>query len=717
MKRIFLLPAFAFISSSAWSQQDTSQLDPVEVRATRASKTAPFTKTNLSKKEIEKINLGQDLPFLLNQTPSVIINSDAGNGVGYTGMRIRGSDGTRINVTMNGIPYNDPESHGSFFVNLPDLASSMNSIQIQRGVGTSSNGAGAFGASVNISTNEIRKDAYGEFNNSYGSFNTWKNTVKVGSGLINDHFTVDARFSRITSDGFIDRASSNLRSLYLSTAYLTEKSSLRFNLIKGAEKTYQAWNGILREDLYKSRTANSAGTAKPGEPYDNETDNYNQDHYQLYFNHQFNDRLSLNTALFLTRGIGYYEQYRTGEWFSDFGLPNFTQGGNTLENTDLVRQLFLDNYYYGNVFSLLYKHKNTQLTVGGAYTRYDGKHYGKVPWAAYGVPKDYKYYDLDALKTDLNVYTKWQQQLTDRLQSFVDIQYRTVRHDINGFRKNPSVHRDNTYKFFNPKAGLSYQHNNWNGYGSFSIGNKEPNRDDFEAGLTEQPKHETLYDVELGIEKKERSYFYGATFYYMNYKNQLVLTGALNDVGAQTRTNIPKSYRLGVELQGSVSLAKWISVSGNLALSENKIKRIDQFFTEYDINFEEIGQVKNNYEKPDISFSPSIIGGATVSILPLKNAEITLPAKYVGRQYLDNTGDKNRRLNDYFVQDMLVTYTVKNKFAKETVFVFQINNLFDKKYEPNGATYPYIYNGMMQHEVYLFPMAGINFMGGINIKL
>ncbi len=716
MKRI-LLTAFIFTSINTMAQQDTAQLDPVEVRATRASVTAPFTKTNITKKEIEKINLGQDLPFLLNQTPSVVVSSDAGNGVGYTGMRIRGSDGTRINITMNGIPYNDAESHGSFFVNLPDLASSVNSIQIQRGVGTSSNGAGAFGASVNISTNELRKEAYGEFNNSYGSFNTWKNTVKAGSGLINDHFTVDARVSRISTDGFIDRAFSDLKSLFLSAAYISDRSSIRFNLIKGSEKTYQAWNGILKADLALSRTANSAGTAKPGEPYDNETDNYKQDHYQLFFNHAFSDKFSFNTAVFLTRGIGYYEQYRSQEKYSSFGLPDFSLNGNVLETTDLVRQLWLDNYYYGNVFSFNYKQKNTQVTLGGAYTRYDGDHYGKIIWAGAGIPKDYTWYDLKALKTDFNVYAKWEQQLSPQFLSFVDLQYRTVRHDINGFRNNRGVMRDNTYHFFNPKAGIRFTKNDWSAYTSFSVGNKEPNRDDFEAGLSQQPKHETLYDVELGLEKKGRNYQYAATVYYMNYKNQLVLTGQLNDVGAQTRANIPKSYRLGLEVQAGINLAQWINISANLALSENKINRIDEFLTELDASYEFIGQVKNTYTKSNISFSPSVVGGATLTVIPYKNAELALPAKYVSRQYLDNTNNKERSLNAYYVQDLRASYTLKKVLMKEITFSFQLNNLLDKKYEPNGATYPYIYAGQVQNEVYLYPMAGINWMAGINISL
>ncbi len=396
-------------------------LTPVEVRAIRASENAPFTKTNLSKKEIAKVNLGQDIPFLLNQTPSVVINSDAGNGVGYTGIRIRGTDATRINVTLNGIPYNDAESQGTFFVNLPDFGSSVNSIQIQRGAGTSSNGAGAFGASINMSTNEVNKEAFAEINNTYGSFNTWKNTIKVGSGLLNDHFTVDARLSNISSNGFIDRAKTNLKSFYLSTAYLSNKTSLRLNIFSGKEKTYQAWNGISEADLKSgNRTINYAGMEKPGTPYDNETDNYTQTHYQLFFTQQLNKDISFNTALFLTRGKGYYEQYKADKKFVDYGLSNLIIGSTTITRSDFIRQLWLDNDYYGNIFSLQYKKNNTQLIVGGAFTRYDGEHYGKLVWASNGgLPEpNYKWYDHDAVKNDFNIYTKWQQNFSTHWNLF-----------------------------------------------------------------------------------------------------------------------------------------------------------------------------------------------------------------------------------------------------------------------------------------------------------
>lgn len=699
-------------------------LEPLEIKSLRASEKAPFAKTNVTARELTKNNIGPDLPFLLNQTPSVVINSDAGNGIGYTGLRIRGSDGTRINVTINGIPYNDPESQGSFFVDLPDIASSVNSIQIQRGVGTSSNGAGAFGASLNLSTNEFNEKAYGEINNSYGSFNSWKNTVKAGTGLIDGHFTVDARLSRISSDGYIDRASADMRSLYLSTAYINKKSTLRFNFITGKEKTYQAWNGVPESMLATNRTYNSAGTEKPGEPYANETDNYLQEHYQLFFNHSFNDNLSFNTAFFLSNGKGYYEQYKgvaaeteagstSGTAFVNYGLQNPVFGNDTLTNTELVRQLWLDNSYYGQIFSLQYKKNSDQLTLGGGWNRYDGKHFGSIIWAEMGIPKDYRWYNLNALKTDVNIYTKWQRALSRHLELYADIQYRKVHYIMNGFRDNPTVFVTRNFNFINPKAGITYSLNSLQAFFSYALGNKEPNRDDFEAGIARQPKHEALHDFELGLEKRTNRYSFGVTGYYMLYKNQLILTGQINDVGAYTRVNVPNSYRAGVELQGKANLSSWINAAANLTLSKNKIKNADEYLDDYDNG----GQILINHKNTDISFSPSVISGATVNLLPLKNGEISLLSKYVSRQYLDNTGDISRSLRRYFVEDVRFTYTIKNKWFNECSLIASIYNVFNKKYEANGYTFSYVYSGKTTTENYYFPMAGTNFMVGINIKL
>ena len=688
-------------------------MQPVEVRAIRAGEKAPFTKTNISKKDIAKLNLGQDLPFILNQTPSVVIHSDAGNGVGYTGIRIRGSDATRINMTINGIPYNDAESQGLFFVNLPDLASSVNNIQIQRGVGTSSNGAGAFGATINFSTNEVNTDPYGEINNSYGSFNTWKHTVKLGSGLINDHFTVDARLSKISSDGYIDRASTDLKSFFVSGAYLNEKTSVRLNILSGSEKTYQAWYGVIESDLKTNRTVNYAGMEKLNEPYKDETDNYQQHHYQLFINHEVNNRFTLNTALFLTRGKGYYEQYKAQQDYAAYGLPDFIHHGDTMFQTDLIRRLWLDNYFYGQIFSAQYKSTNDQLTVGGGWNRYDGNHYGNIIWAQAGIPGNYRWYDLDAYKTDVNIYTKYQRKIADRFDAFADVQYRRVLYNLGGFRNNPTLQIRNVYNFINPKFGITYSANEYQAYASYSRGNKEPNRDDFEAGYTEQPKAERLDDVELGIEKTSPVYHWAATVFYMNYKNQLVLTGKVNDVGAYVRTNIPKSYRFGLELQGSARITDWLSGSANITWSRNRINNFTEFYDDYDNG----GQKSVAYRSTDISFSPALTGAGTLTIMPVKNAEINVLGKYVGKQYLDNTSNNDRSLQAFYVQDLRFSYTLRRFIFKESNLVFMVNNVFDKKYEPNGYTFSYLAGGAVTTENYYYPMAGVNFMAALNIRL
>ncbi|MEO8414641.1 MAG: TonB-dependent receptor plug domain-containing protein [Ginsengibacter sp.] len=693
---------------------DTLMLENIEVTSIRAADKAPFTKTNITKKEIEKLNLGQDLPFVLNQLPSVVVNSDAGNGIGYTGIRIRGSDASRVNVTLNGIPYNDAESQGTYFVDLPDIVSSVNSIQVQRGVGTSSNGAGAFGATINLSTNEVNKKKYAELNNSYGSFNSWKNTIKLGTGLLGNHFTLDGRVSAISSDGYIDRAASSLKSFFVSAAYINIKSSLRLNILSGKEKTYQAWYGIPESYLDSNRRYNPAGTEKPGSPYSNETDNYTQAHYQLFYNRKINAHFSFNTALFLTRGKGYYEEYRADQSFNDYGLPGYTNGGDTLTATDLIRRLWLDNYFYGGIFSLQLQKNKSHVIFGGGWDEYDGKHYDIVTWAQVGFPKDYTYSSLPAMKQDVNLYGKLLQTFGGGVSGFADIQGRLVHYNIKGFQSNPAIRINKQYTFFNPKVGISFNKNNFQAYLSYSVGAKEPNRDDFEAGLNQLPKPEILYDLELGAEKKNTDFTYGATFYYMNYHNQLVSTGKINDVGAYTRTNAPESYRLGIELQAGQKFAKWIDASGNISFSSNKIKN----FTEYVDDYDNGGQVVYQYHNTDISFSPDAIGSATLNIIPVVNSEMSLQAKYVGRQFLDNTSHISRSIDPYYVQNIKMSYSLSSKnFFKGINFIFQVNNLFNKKYESNGYTYDYFSGGELAVENYYFPMAGTNFLAAINIKL
>ncbi|MBP6431092.1 MAG: TonB-dependent receptor plug domain-containing protein [Ferruginibacter sp.] len=719
MKYVMTILALGILCAKAQNKDknfnDTTYLQPVEVAAIRAADKSPFAKTNLNKETIEKNNLGQDLPFLLNQVPSVVINSDAGNGVGYTGIRVRGTDASRINVTLNGIPYNDAESQGTFFVDLPDFASSVNSIQVQRGVGTSSNGVGAFGASVNLSTNELNKTKYAEINNSYGSFNTLKNTVKFGSGILGKYFTIDGRVSNIKSDGYIDRATSDLTSAYFSGAFTNAKTSLRLNIFTGKEKTYQAWNGVAEAFLKTNRTYNPSGTERIGTPYENETDNYTQTHYQLFYNQKLNSYWTSNVAIFLTKGKGYYEQYKADRELSSFGLPNYNNGSTTITNTDIVRQLWLDNDFYGSIFSAQYKKNKTQLTLGGGYTKYDGQHFGEIIWAATqaAVPKNYRWYDLPATKKDVNFYSKWTQQINNYWQSFVDIQYRNVNYNINGFRDNPTLKIGAKYNFLNPKIGVTYNRNSWQWYVSYARAAKEPNRDDFEAGLAQQPKAEYLNDFEMGIERKKPTYNYGATIYYMQYKNQLVLTGKINDVGAYTRTNIPNSYRMGIELQGGYVITKKINIAANFTISDNKVKNFTEFIDDYDNG----AQQTKLYNKSTIAFSPSMVAGSTIAITPFKNATINLLSKYVGKQYMDNTANNARSLKAFFVQDVNLNYSLQGKVLKNTQFIVQLNNVFNKKYEPNGYTFSYIYGGAITTENFYFPMAGFNVMVGVNVRL
>ena len=715
-------------------------LDPVEITAIRAGDKAPFTKVNLGSGQIAKLNNGQDLPYILDQTPSVVVNSDAGNGIGYTGISIRGTDASRINMTLNGLPYNDAESQGIYFVDLPDFASSTNSIQVQRGVGTSSNGAGAFGASMNFSTNVFQPAPYAEFNNSYGSFNSWKNTLKAGSGLIGGHFTVDMRLSRISSDGYIDRATSDLKSAFFSTAYISKKTSIRFNLITGSEKTYQAWNGVPQAKLYGDSAALQQeylnNTGYPGAPYNtpgdsvnlfdskrrtynyftyqNQTDNYRQDHYQLFFNHEISPAISTNIAAFLTRGKGYYEEYINGANYADYGLPNPVIADTTLTGTDLIRQRWLDNYFYGGIYSLQYNSKTTNLTLGGGWTEYDGKHYGNVIWAARGgVPPDYQYYNVPAKKTDFNVYTKWQQQLGEKFSSFIDLQYRQVNYHIDGYDNNPSINLFKHYNFFNPKAGISYNNGPLQAYFSFARATHEPNRDDFEAGVTEQPTPETLNDFELGLNKKTPVYNWGITGYYMLYQNELVLTGKINDVGEYTRTNTPHSWRLGLEMQGGIKPAAWIQVSGNLTISQNKISDYTSYVDDYDNG----GQKSTTYKKTDMALSPAVIAAAMISFYPVSVLEISLPAKFVGDSYLDNTQSSERKIADYYVQQIRIIYSPKLKSPGEINFAFYLNNVFNKKYEATGYTYGYYSGGALVNENFLFPQAGTNFIFAVNFKI
>jgi iron complex outermembrane receptor protein len=716
---LFFFPLMAQQTAKSIVKRDSSNkytdsirsLPPLEIRSIRLSEQAPFAKTNISKAQIALNNVGQDLPFLLENTPSVVVHADAGIGVGYTGIRIRGTDATRINFTLNGIPYNDAESMGTFFVNIPDFGSSVNSIQIQRGVGTSTNGAGAFGASVNLMTNEYNPTSYLSLQNTTGSFNSFKNNLVFGSGLIDNKFTIDGRVSSIRSDGFIDRANSDLKSFFLSTTYWGEKSSLRLNVFSGKEKTYQAWYGVPEEFLKTNRTYNPAGTEKAGEPYDNQTDNYTQTHYQLFYNKNINSQWKWNTAFYLTTGKGYYEEYKAGVDFLEY---NIDVTGKTNIPADLVRRRWLDNNFYGQIAALSYVDSLNDLTIGGGWSVYNGLHFGTLPYLDLRfAPADYRYYDNDAIKREMNSYVKWERKLTKRFKSFIDLQYRFVNHEMNGFTKNTDLEIERKFNFFNPKMGLTYQSKNIFYYTSIAVANKEPNRDDFEASATDQPRSEQLVDLETGFEFKRPKYAINANVYYMNYKDQLVLTGKINDVGAYTRTNVPKSYRAGLELQFKYSFNKYFNSSYSITYSQNKIEA----FTEYIDDYDQFKQVAIQHKNTNIALSPSLITNRTFNWKPNDKLSVFWTTKYTSEQFLDNTQNKDRKLDAFFINDLNAQWTVMNKRKFTMLLQVYANNVLDVQYAPNGYTFSYIYDRTLTTSNNFYPMAGRNYWISLKIDI
>lgn len=725
-------------------------LTPIEVRAVRADADAPFAKTEISGRSLQKENLGQDLPFLLQYTPSAVVTSDAGAGVGYTGLRIRGTDNTRVNVTLNGIPVNDAESQGTYFVDLPDLASSTTSIQIQRGIGSSTNGPGAFGGTLSVANLGIYEQPGAEGSISYGSFNTQKYTVQAGTGYIHDKFALQVRLSQITSNGFIDRSGSDLKSFQINGAWrISDKTTIQGMVLQGIETTHQAWNGIPEEKLRGNDSAllahyyNNVGSlyfsaadsanlfaSNPRKynvfTYDNQIDHYRQNYYQLFADHHFSPAVTGHVGLFLTRGLGYYEEYKQEQSYSSYGLQPFTtEAGDTIRHTDLTRQLWLDNYYYGAVYSLLWDAtKKTKLSLGGAATQYIGNHYGYILWSQYGgMPEHYRWYKLDAQKNDFNLYAKAEQRIGTSMLLYGDVQWRGIGYFMNGFRNNPDLHPAVTYNFFNPKVGFTYflphtplMHQKL--YASFAAASHEPNRDDFEASPNDLPKPERLYDGEAGYERVTDEYSIAVNAYYMHYKDQLVLTGKVNDVGAYTRTNVPNSYRAGIELQGAVKASDWISLHANATFSQNRIKD----FVEYVDNYDNGVQEAYNHGTSEIAFSPSCIAAGGITLTPFyhtakgKAFSIELLEKYVGKQYLDNTTNEGRKINPYALLDLRFHYSPQLAPFRNIGFTLMLNNVLNKEYESNGYTYSYIYGGMSTTQNFYYPQAGFNWLLGVNLK-
>ncbi len=735
-----------------------TDLNDVNILGTRAGNNSPTVSQTLKKEELNKNNLGQDIPFLLDNTPSVVVTSDAGAGVGYTGIRIRGSDNTRVNVTLNGIPVNDGESQGVYWVDLPDVVSSAQSVQIQRGVGSSTNGPGAFGGTISMQTQTPSQKAFGEAAVSGGSFNTLKLTGKAGTG-IHKGFFAEGSASYITSDGYIDRASSRLNSWFAQTGWWSGPTLIKLLYFGGREKTYQAWNGVPEDSLKTNRTFNDLGTdyGQHFPPYKNQTDNYSQDYVQLLFSQQLPQSLYLNLAGFATYGRGYYEEFKAGTDFLNY-FPNYNTAS---VYTDLARQKWLRNVFYGGTFSLNYANHGFDVTLGGLLGQFNGKHYGKVVWAQEikNWDKNRHYYDGRVIKNDFNVYLKFNYELKQRVNFYVDVQYRYVNHNTHGIDDDLSAYSINkTWHFINPKAGVLYKIKHLHHvYASFALANREPNRDDLMAATAAKPvKPETLYDVEAGYKFLNGSYPLALNIYYMHYKDQLVLTGRLNDVGNPIKENVAQSYRAGAELSGSFRFFKAsrqksprqdvleemlvtdgyagsqrmvFAINYAFTYSINKIKAFDEYIYTYDENYSPVDSLTiiTTHKNSNISFSPSIIASLELVAYPLKGLSISLMNKAVSKQYLDNTSNEKRKIPAFYYSNINISYSLPlNKPGKEITLKLLLNNIFNHLYVSNGYTYserytypdgsggnaldgPYTYN-------YYYPQAGFNWLAGINVR-
>lgn len=695
-------------------------LRAAEVTALRAGDRAPFAKTLVTRDAIDRINTGIDLPFLLELQPSVVSTSDAGTGIGYTYMRIRGSDATRTNITVNGVPFNDPESQGAFLVNMPDLASSAEDIEIQRGVGTSTNGPAAFGASINVRTTAVRREPWALLSATGGSFNTQRFSASAGTGLIDDRFSFDMRLSSITSDGYIDRASADLKSYFMQGAWIGKGRSLRFITFRGKEITYQAWGGVPRDLIATDRTYN-------GYAYDNEVDNYDQTHYQLIFDQQLSANATLNITGYRILGQGYFEQFREGDELFTYGIVPAVINGDTITTTDLVRRRWLDNVLTGVNINTEIKSGAHRLVIGGSFNEARGAHFGEVIWARFAGDTDIRdrYYDNDASKSDASAFAKLTYAINARMDLYGDVQVRRVQHTLLGFNNElENITQRAEFTFFNPKAGLLWRvREGGKAYASFAVANREPNREDLQETTPDsRPNSERLFDYELGYEQRAGRFSTGINLYYMDYTDQLVLTGELNDVGAALRTNVGRSYRAGAELMLAAQLTKCLIWRANATLSTNKVRGFTEFVDAYDADFNWIGQVETTYTTADLPFSPNAIASSELGVRlwdkPSKGrAELTLVTKYVGRQFLDNTSSPDRMLEAYVVNDARANITLLGlKGAKSIDFNLTVRNVLSTLYESNGWVYSYVLDGVRQQDVGLFPQAPINVLGGVSVR-
>jgi len=704
--------------------------EEVIVQAVRAGTNTPMAFTNVEVQDIRKQNSGQDIPFLLSMTPSLVETSEAGNGIGYTNLRIRGSDASRINVTIDGIPLNDPESQQVFWVDMPDLASSVDNIQIQRGVGTSSNGAGAFGASVNIQTKNVHNEPFAEINSSAGSFMTFKNSLAAGTGLLAERFAFQMRYSDIRSEGFIDRTGSEHKSAFFSGTYRTARSMLKANIIYGNEHTGIGWWGVpvemLQSDYKMNRTFNPAGhyETETGtfEIYDNESDNYIQTHYQLIHSLRISDFLNLSSALHYTRGKGYYEEYKDDRDLADYGLSPVTIGVEEFTESDLIRRKWMANDFYGLVWSLNYRKDRIEATAGGGLNNYAGDHYGRIIWMQYpgNVPVNYQWYLNDGNKGEFSIYGKINYSLSDKISLFTDLQYRYIRYKMSGSDDDlKNISQEHVFNFFNPKAGLFFSlSQNQDAYFSLSVANREPTRTDFkeasgDPGAT--PQKETLYDAEAGYSFRSMNYSAGINLYCMFYKDQLVPTGELSSTGYSIMTNVENSYRTGAELSARLNPVKLIEWRLNTTLSSNKIVDFVEYYIDYNTSDWSEEYQSKSLGNTDIAYSPSLIASSDLNIKILKNTGIHFISKYVGRQYFDNTMSNERMIDPYFVNNLRIDFEPVIPKMKGAQFQLLVNNIFNNMYESNAYGGNWYEDGEEKTWAYYFPQAGINFMVRIGL--
>lgn len=734
--------AMAQVGKTKELTDTTRRIQDVEgiiVNGLRA-KDAP-NNTLVSKKTLNAKNFGQDMPTLLEFTPSVVTTSDAGAGVGYSGLRIRGVDASRINVTINGVPVNDPESHDVYWVNMPDLVGSVENIQVQRGVGSSTNGAAAFGASVNIKTNNLRTEPYSRIDLSGGSFGTLRGTLSAGTGLLNKRFSLDARVSEIRSDGYLDRATSNLKSMGLTATYLTEKSVWKAVVLTGQERTYQAWYGTpesryrgdslgmldyaARNGLSAEETTNllTSGRTYNYYTYAGQVDNYNQDNYQLHFIHQLSAQLNFNAAAHYTYGRGYYEEYRNSDDLADYGLNPVVMGGDSIFNTDLIRRRWLDNHFVGVIYGLNYQYNSRlKFTLGGAANRYAGAHFGELIWAQFASNSQIydRYYDNNALKSEVSSYLKTNYQ-KNGLDLTLDLQYRGIAYQFLGVDQVSGVLTDVTqnvnYHFFNPKVSFAKNMGAHNLFGSFGIANREPVRRDFrESTPANRPLSERMFDTELAYRFEKGKLNIQTNLFLMYYQNQLVLTGQINDVGGYTRTNVDKSYRAGLEMEFAYQFLSKLRLQAATSLSQNKVLNFVEFVDVYLDDAPYYTQIQIEHGTTDLAFSPNFIQTLGLQYAPLERLTLSLQSKYVSRQFLDNTSNVKRSLDPFTFTNLSCIYQVKQKFARSFELGFLVNNLFNAQYANNGYTFSYMYGGQTTTENFYYPQAGRHFLLKMSIQ-